>query len=341
MAVRRRAGCAATRRLSSLRGKLWLIAAILAALVPTLAHAAGYNFSGVVNPADPTFNQALGINDSGVISGYYGSGADAAHPNKGYTLVPPSSFTSVNFPGSVQSQVVAINNAGDTAGFYVDAGGNTHGFVNVGGTFRTIDNPGGTFNQLLGLNSLGTAAGYYQNSINTQVAYTVTNLTSAPKFTAVPDLPSNTGAQATGVNNAGIIVGFYVASGSGNTYGYIVNPNTNAFTSLLFPGSTSTQALGENNIGVVVGDYVDSGGKTHGFIYSDGSFATVDDPLGVGSTVVNGINDLGELAGFYVDGNNNTVGFGATEIPEPGSFALFALSGLLGALRWLGVRKRG
>ncbi|MGA7412398.1 MAG: hypothetical protein WBW33_18110, partial [Bryobacteraceae bacterium] len=96
--------------------------------------------------------------------------------------------------------------------------------------------------------------------MNTQVAYTVTNLTSAPKFTAVPDVPSNIGAQATGVNNAGIIVGFYVASGSGNTYGYIVDPNTAAFTSLLFPGSTSTQALGENNFGVVVGDYVDSGG---------------------------------------------------------------------------------
>ncbi|MGA7412396.1 MAG: hypothetical protein WBW33_18100, partial [Bryobacteraceae bacterium] len=71
------------------------------------------------------------------ISGYYGSGADAAHPNQGYTLVPPNSFTSENFPGSVQTQVVAINSAGDTAGFYVDAGGNTHGFVNVGGTFRT------------------------------------------------------------------------------------------------------------------------------------------------------------------------------------------------------------
>ncbi|MGA7415678.1 MAG: hypothetical protein WBW33_34715, partial [Bryobacteraceae bacterium] len=273
MVFRRRASFTATRGVLSLRGKARLAAAGLAALVPVLAHAAGYTFGNVVNPADPTFNQALGINNSGVISGYYGSGADAAHPNQGYTLVPPNSFTSENFPGSVQTQVVAINNAGDTAGFYVDAGGNTHGFVKVGGTFTTIDNPGGTFNQLLGLNSLGTAAGYYQNSMNTQFAYTVTNLTSAPKFTAVPDLPSNTSAQATGVNNAGIIVGFYVASGSGNTYGYIVNPNTNAFTALLFPGSTSTQALGENNFGVVVGDYVDSGGNTHGFIYSGGSFA--------------------------------------------------------------------
>jgi hypothetical protein len=135
MAVRRRAGFTAIRRLSSLRDKVCLAAACLAALVPTLAHAAGYTFAGVVNPADPTFNQALGINNSGVISGYYGSGADALHPNQGHTLAPPNSFASEKFPGSVQTLVVAINSAGDTAGFYVDAGGNTHGFVDVGATF--------------------------------------------------------------------------------------------------------------------------------------------------------------------------------------------------------------
>jgi hypothetical protein len=50
-----------------------------------------------------TFNQDLGINNSGVIVGYFGSGA-AGHPNQGYTVVPPygqANFTSENFPGSV------------------------------------------------------------------------------------------------------------------------------------------------------------------------------------------------------------------------------------------------
>src|SRR5215470_4044379 len=36
---------------------------------------------------DITFNQLLGINNEGVIVGYFGSGADAAHPNKGYQLL--------------------------------------------------------------------------------------------------------------------------------------------------------------------------------------------------------------------------------------------------------------
>ena len=36
---------------------------------------------------DLTFNQLLGINNEGVIAGYFGSGA-AGHPNKGYLLRP-------------------------------------------------------------------------------------------------------------------------------------------------------------------------------------------------------------------------------------------------------------
>ena len=77
-----------------------------------------YTFKTLNNAADPTFNQLLGINNHGVIAGYFGSGA-TGHPNKGYTLSKPygqGNYTNENFPGSVQTQVTAINNQGDTAG---------------------------------------------------------------------------------------------------------------------------------------------------------------------------------------------------------------------------------
>ena len=78
---------------------------------------AGYVFRDIINPGDVTFNQLLGINSSGEIAGYFGSG-NAGFPNKGYTTVPPyTSFTNENFPGSVQTQVTGINNAGTTVGF--------------------------------------------------------------------------------------------------------------------------------------------------------------------------------------------------------------------------------
>ncbi|MBV9539511.1 MAG: hypothetical protein JOY70_11305, partial [Acidisphaera sp.] len=47
-----------------------------------------YTFQTLNNNTDPTFNQLLGINNTGQIAGYFGSGA-VGHPNKGYTLVPP------------------------------------------------------------------------------------------------------------------------------------------------------------------------------------------------------------------------------------------------------------
>ena len=71
---------------------------------------ATYTFTDIINPADPTFNQELGINDNGVIAGYNGSGAPG-HPNQGYTTTTAgTTFTPENFPGSVQTQVTGINN---------------------------------------------------------------------------------------------------------------------------------------------------------------------------------------------------------------------------------------
>lgn len=126
-----------------------------------------YTFQSIANTADPTFNQLLGINDQGTIAGYFGSGMPAtSHPNKGYTVVPPyaqGNFTNENFPGSDQTQVIAINNAGDTGGFYVTGGATpvTHGFLDTGGTFTTVDAAVAPLNQILGLNNNHQAAGSY------------------------------------------------------------------------------------------------------------------------------------------------------------------------------------
>ena len=113
-----------------------------AARVPQLANTKGpsgttngsaaYDFMTLGNPIDPTFNQLLGINDFGVIAGYYGSGSPAAtHPNRGYQAAPYSAntFTNEDYPGSQQTQVTAINDWGNTVGFYVDSTGASYGFL--------------------------------------------------------------------------------------------------------------------------------------------------------------------------------------------------------------------
>ena len=145
-----------------------------------------YTFTDVVNHGDPAFNQLLGINNSGTIAGYFGSGV-AGQPNQGYTTTTASilgtpSFTSENFPGSVQTQVTGINDRGQTVGFYspTNLGSDANfGFYNkTPGSYTAVFNPLTTstpaINQLLGINNSGIAAGFYNDASGDSHGYTLT-----------------------------------------------------------------------------------------------------------------------------------------------------------------------
>jgi hypothetical protein len=112
-----------------------------------------YTFQ-VANVQTDTFTQLLGINNAGIIAGYHGAGTTPQNPNKGFTLTLPNNFVDENFPGSVQTQVVGINNKGNTGGFFVDGNGTTHGFTAKNGVFTVVDAPNTAFNQVLGLNDI-------------------------------------------------------------------------------------------------------------------------------------------------------------------------------------------
>ena len=43
------------------------------------------------------------------------------------------------------------------------------------------------------------------------------------------------------------------------------------------------------------GAYYDSSGLRHGYVYSNGSYTTIDDPLGTKGSGVEGINDAGQM----------------------------------------------
>lgn len=295
-------------------GVLVVTAAAMASPVPSgsTQERTAYRFSTLNDQADPTFNQLLGINSRGVIAGYFGSGA-SGHPNKGYTLSPPYSqnnYTNENFPGSVQTQVTAINNYGVTVGFWIDGNGNNFGFADWHGVFTSYMNPNtgaGTVNQLLGVNDKGIAVGFYTDGNGVNHAYKV-NLHSG-KFSAIVP-PGGTNVTATGINENGDVVGFLTAS-NGSVVSFLLKGWH--FTEFDFPLSTNTTAFGVNEYNQIVGAYVDSAGKMHGFLLShplkNANFQSIDDPNGIGTTTVNGINDHGELVGFYVDSAGNTDGF--------------------------------
>ncbi len=307
------------------------LSALVCISLSSFVWAAPYAFQSIANPADPAFTQLLGINNSSVIAGYYGDGT--AIPNNGFTLVLPNSFTPENFPAAAQTQVIGINNTGWNDGFYVDGAGATHGFT-FSGSFTTVDAPATAFNQLLGINDGLTAVGY--SSLDpTGMTMQRSFSESGGTFTYLDGfLPAGTqNNQAVGINNAGLVVGFYFDA-TGMAHGYLLNGST--LTSLDYPSAMDTLAFGINNHGEIVGVYIDSSMVQHGFTYSGGTWTTVDDPNGIGTTTINGLNDKGQLVGFYVDGNDNTIGFVASPTPEPGTLALLGS----GVLAGLGVFRR-
>jgi hypothetical protein len=288
------------------------------------AHAAttstAYTFTTLDNQHDPTFNQLLGINSHNVIAGYFGSGTPAkVHPNKGYLLDPPygqANYVNENFPGSAQTQVTGIDNKGNTSGFWVNKAGTNRGFVEWNGVFESFTDPHtpmmkGAVNQLLGINNNGVAVGFYNDTKGNSHAYEVNQATGV--FTAIK-IPGDVSTQATGINNLGDIVGFGTDA-AGTTTGWLLHGGH--LTAYQFPGGSGTTALGINDHDEIVGFYTDGAGVQHGFTLKAplgplSHWQKIDDPNGVGSTVVNGLNDTGHLVGFYTDAAGNTDGMLAT-----------------------------
>ena len=274
-----------------------------------------YRFTTIDNPADPTFNRPMGINNRNVIAGYFGGGS-SGHPNQGFVVhkeYEASSFMTINYPGSVQTQVTSINNQGDIAGLFVGSKGNRSVFVEWQGLFGSYREPNtphvnGSV-RLLGINNQGTAVGFYMDASGNSHTLTLNQAGNAYIPLTVPGASSTV---ATGINDEGQIVGYWTSSGA--TYSFLLS--NGHITSFQFPGGRPTWAMGINNKDQIVGRYLDRSGLMHGFLLSDpipphSVWQSINDPGGIGSTIVNGINDKGDLVGSYIDTSGITHGFEA------------------------------
>jgi probable HAF family extracellular repeat protein len=140
------------------------------------------------------------------------------------------------------------------------------------------------------INNSGEIVGTIQNGTFINQTVTFTGVTGF--FTNSPQPVSTiSGFAANGINDSGVIVG------SGGVY------NKGVITPLSVPNAApnTTVAMGINDAGTIVGYYQDSAGKTHGFIYQNSTFTTVDDPNGNNNTYLTAINDSGTIVGYYRD----------------------------------------
>ena len=293
-----------------------LLLAAAACLAASAASAQTFTFTTLDNPADPTFNQLLGINDHGTIVGYFGSGM-VGHPNVGYQIgAPYKNFVPNNQPGSVQTQATGINNAGYTTGFWSDtnlgSGDANFAFMRtpVGHNFTYISTiPPQTasvprLSQALGINNSNVVGGFYADANGVTHGFTYGLSTGAYSVVSYP----SASLAITGINDSGTTCGSVVTPTI--TFAFARSATGGVVTRFVVPGSKNTQLFGINNEGVAVGSYVDANNMTHGLYYvpATGEWLRVDDPSGVQGTVINGLNNKNQLVGFYTDAAGNVHG---------------------------------
>jgi hypothetical protein len=274
--------------------------------------AADYSFGTLNNPGDATFNELLSINNRGHIGGYFGSGA-AGHPNTGYILRPPygrARYQKIMFPGSAQTRLTSLNNAGVQVGFWSAKGHAPRiaGWYLENGQFHSVaDNASSPENELLGVNDHNVAVGFYTDARGLDHAYTYDIATK--RFAAIT-VPGASSVVAAAINNAGAVAGFFTGR-AGRTEGFVLAPG-GQLSVLQFPRATATRATGINDAGEVVGS-CQVGQTARGFTWTSGrGFAIVDGPGGAVSTAITGVNDAGDLVGYYTDRAGHTDGLLAT-----------------------------
>jgi probable HAF family extracellular repeat protein len=192
-------------------------------------------------------------------------------------------FTTIDVPGSIQTNANGINSRGQIVGFYTDASsGTSHGFLDDNGTVTTLDFPGAINNVAFGINKDGKIVGGYAGA---QHAF----FCDQSMFT-VPDPPQSDPLRlATRINDTLQIVGFY--GNQSGRHGFLYDHSTFTIIDVPFAGALHTQAFGINNLGQIVGIYVKPNGEYGGFLAKNGMFTPIDVTLpGAHNTVAYDIN---------------------------------------------------
>jgi probable HAF family extracellular repeat protein len=196
-----------------------------------------------------------GINDSGLIVGYATQTASQEYKVVGF-LYDGTSFTTLQDGNNQETAGQGINNAGVVVG-RVGTLGTTRGFMLLNGRYEILQFPGQyVYGLATGINNFSEVTGYTDYD-----AYIYKN----GKFRKV-DFPGAQLTAAMGVNDGGIVVGWYNPTDTNEYHGFVRKGGK--FISFSYPGAVWTFALGINNSGQIVGAYTFDKVIYHGFLTS-------------------------------------------------------------------------
>jgi probable HAF family extracellular repeat protein len=197
-------------------------------------------------------------------------------------------FTTVDVPGAVISNVTGINSAGDMVGYYTaTSNGPGTGFLLTGGDFSFFSYPGADSTLAFGINDSALVSGTaYTHEFTAANGF----LYDGANFVSVR-APGQSATFSRGINNAKTVVG---AAGSLSfTDGFELSGQR--FVDISPPGSyIFVFATGINNLGQIVGTTDDQA-----FLYSGNKFKHIRLPWPNNVTTAMGINDDGFIVGSY------------------------------------------
>ena len=236
--------------------------------------------------ADPVAGTTLvvagGINEEGVIVGYYsttspcvtGGGPVQCPPGCHGFLLRDGRYTTLDaqIPNVtvIATFALGINAQGEIVGRYDDSSQQQHGFILRHGVYTSLDFPGASLTNAYGINERGEIAGYYsRNGADASCTPCASFVRSSDGATYTPLTVSVADSSprilARGINSRGDVVGNYTNS-QGNQVAFLL---MRGLSLALAAGGSDTIASGINSDGDIVGNYVDTRGTSHGFLLTD------------------------------------------------------------------------
>jgi hypothetical protein len=307
-----------------------LRAALALATITVAANAAPIynNFVTFNGPGDNAGGTTVnGVSNTGAIVGFSSNANMTVLTN--FVRNPDGTFNTLNIANDPMANANGVNSNGVVVG---TTQGQAFSLQNNLLTLLPAVLPGDTASETaFGVNDISNIVGQFvQNSTDTVPGFVYAN----NQFTILRPVSNAAVVNAQGINNQGLVTGFYSTDGE-HQHGFFFNTSNNQFTlpnDPVQPNLFLTQFLGINDNGLAVGYWQDNAGSQHGFVYDTKTqqYTFLDDPNaavnnGIEITQITGINDANEIVGFYVDGNGTQHGFYAAATPEPTSLLLLGM----------------
>ncbi|MCE9527113.1 MAG: hypothetical protein K8R36_13790 [Planctomycetales bacterium] len=219
---------------------------------------------------------------------------------------PAYTFQALDVPAELGdfTSAYGINNSGTIVGNFATVNWEIDGFIFDKGGFTDVAVPGGSGGALNDVNDEGLAVGSFDD-VDTDVVHSFVRSKNG-EISVLPDAaPGAWLTEATGINNAGMVVGFFIDA-DGQAHGFVLREGK--YTTYDYPGATRTLLTRINDRGQIVGIWADADGRRHGFLLQNAAASSIDVP-GAVNTRCMGLNNWGDVVGWYEDANQIAHGF--------------------------------